>query len=72
MPDSKPLLGLLLGGKSAGKSPKKGGAGEARTAAARALLAAIKANDADALSEALGLHGSCKDDHEDHEDDAET
>lgn len=61
MSDGKLILGLL-GGKASGPKPKGGRAGEARSAAMKALLAAIEAKDADAMSEALGLHGSCKDD----------
>jgi hypothetical protein len=61
MSAGKLILGLL-GDKPSGPKPKGGRASEARSAAARALLAAIKAEDAEALSEALGLHGSCKDD----------
>jgi len=61
MSDGKLILGLL-GEKASGPKPKGGRATEARKAAAKALLAAIEARDAEALSEALGLHGSCKDD----------
>lgn len=56
----KLILGLL-GEKASGPKAKGGRSSDARKAAAKALLAAIEARDAEALSEALGLHGSCHD-----------